>query len=90
MIWKTLTFTVPNGNRKEKKVEADTRHIRKCPGHRYKILSGPGGHYVYDYKSLDVMRKDGKFFIDKEGKEINDFFRTLREDAPVTIPRKFQ
>ena len=71
-------------------MEADTRHIRKCPGPRYKVISGPGGHYVYDYKSLDVVKKDGKFFMGKEKQEAREFLRSLNEDAPVIVPRKFQ
>ena len=71
-------------------MEADVRHIRICPGPRYKVISGPGGHYVYDYKSLDVVKKDGKFFMGKEPSEAREFLRSLNEDAPVIVPRKFQ
>ena len=70
-------------------MEPDTRYVRKCPGPRYKIVSGPRGHYVFDFKSLDVVRKDGKFFMGREKSEASEFLRTLSEDAPVTIPRKF-
>ena len=71
------------------KIVENQRYVRQCPGPRYKVVSGHGGHFVYDYKSLDVVRKDGKFFIGKE-EEAKEFLRILHEDAPIAIPRKFK
>ena len=71
------------------KITEGQKYIRKCPGPRYKVVSGPGGHYVYDFKSLDVVKKDGKFFMTSLKGEAIEFFHTLNDEAPVAIPRNF-
>jgi hypothetical protein len=65
------------------KIPEKDKFVRNCPGPRYKVISGPGGHYVYDYKSLDVVRKDGKFFMGKEPSEAREFLQSLNEEAPL-------
>lgn len=64
---------------------------RKIIGPRYLRYSGSDGYYVFDLKSLDVVRgKDGKMMIMPEKARIILFMKTLRDDAPVIIPRRFR
>jgi hypothetical protein len=44
---------------------------------RFRVLSGPGGFYVYDYRLLDVAKKDGKYFTSTTLHEAYGFLREL-------------
>jgi hypothetical protein len=61
---------------------------RTTIGPRYEIRNGKEGYYVYDYKSLDVVMKNGKFFVTPKWEEIQEFSRTLKADAPIQFPRR--
>jgi hypothetical protein len=67
----------------------DERYIH---GDRYSVREGTEGFYVYDQKSLDVVKgADGKYFMTDFKRDAYAFMDTLKDDAPVVrpVPKKF-
>ena len=57
---------------------------------RFRVLSGPGGFYVYDYLTMDVVKRDGKFFTTTSSGEAYGLLKTLpQESAFEAFRRKF-
>lgn len=51
---------------------------KRVPRQRFRVLSGSGGFYVYDYKTYNVAKDpDGKFFSARSSSEAWRFVDTL-------------
>ena len=57
---------------------------KRVPKQRFKVLSGNGGFYVYDYQKFDVVKDaEGKYFSAENEKEAYRFISTLSQ-TPLT------
>jgi hypothetical protein len=61
---------------------------KRRPRQRFKVLSGAGGFYVYDYRTYDVVRNGtGKFFTTHRCEDAWSFLATLPQ-TDLTIKYK--